>query len=1085
MSKKFNYLRTKIFNEFISGKFGIPRIPSDNDVNTVINKLTKDDSEPMLINKPLINLNFKEVFNKFGNTIDDISIIINDTNRQSLEIYNQLSNSIKEYNGIKRDLRILNAKADDVLVSRSGKDFIRCTFTETFNSLDYINTYLSATNISTGSPIIDTKSGLVTIPTNNLAIIDLSHYFDKKLDMVHSNYVGTIVSASYMGHSNAGVMLNTADNNRLVYKVQLDRPSFLTSSFVLQLTNDRKSKDINAILLDVDSSMSFTIKIYYKSANGWEIIPTLPDINITNDSNSLTFETISTTHLKFEMIKEQPDILDSNEYYFIFNNLVISEDTNTKSAFIYSKPVSFVSIFNKPTAISNVAIEINGIFPNESEVTPYIAKDILVPGWFTDSYQNLVDPSSPNITMFIKDPDGYNFDNRYKYIHLSDIKQHLDVDGASDYHNIDFNWVAVSPFNKKDGLNPKVVKFNDLFTKKLYDNSLVGFNPLLFGSDLFIPTRDEFPDWIVSGPVSETHQILDYNNLLSPDGPITYSSDSMVAVDENGDPLVPTKSLALKRLDETGIIDDETLKGFPVGYINPWNGRFITFGDSVNFQNNTKSGWYRPNVSMVTPTNLNVIDDVAKDIYPDFYFNGIKFYKIYKFREPVIASSIKIYNYPIRPNNNTTDYYPHNMKWNYKTVTKVNVISAGIITTEDSTNPNDDVFTITDKNIVIGSLKKVKYVNDVVMLSENIHFDTIYNTDNLVVNISKLKSSPFWRNGSNLSFEYTTSVLDTSDSHWLGYLLVDTASTLRLTLNKLTGSGSSTLVNKVIVADLDGNNIYDSSSENISTISSKTITIDNAGTYVIKVFVTTVGSTPNWNPYESKYITVSKGIRLVPTITPLKIIDFDVLLYSTQYENDTRAALITDFDDSQFIVIKEPAKDIFPGYFYDNTDNTYKVTPELLIKNNNHYYREQVIRNYDTQTYDIYKYTTGSKDVTLYKSENIIPANIDDTWNGGTLFPIGMKNTINGVIDNDTWFDNISTYGHPIHVGDQEDKQGHLFYNTAENLPAFYTIEYSSNRDLLSTDKILYKLELKTKEVAPIVDSIKLTANVLEEEYAL
>ena len=47
-----------------------------------------------------------------------------------------------------------------------------------------------------------------------------------------------------------------------------------------------------------------SVRVYYKTDNGWETIPELPVTEIIDDKILLRFNTLTTTHLKFQFIKK-------------------------------------------------------------------------------------------------------------------------------------------------------------------------------------------------------------------------------------------------------------------------------------------------------------------------------------------------------------------------------------------------------------------------------------------------------------------------------------------------------------------------------------------------------------------------------------------------------------------------------------------------------------------------------------------------------------------------------------------------------------------------------------------------------------
>jgi len=54
-------------------------------------------------------------------------------------------------------------------------------YTESFDDLDTINIKYSSKDLQTNMPSIDLEAGTVQIPDNSIQLVDLSHYYGKKV----------------------------------------------------------------------------------------------------------------------------------------------------------------------------------------------------------------------------------------------------------------------------------------------------------------------------------------------------------------------------------------------------------------------------------------------------------------------------------------------------------------------------------------------------------------------------------------------------------------------------------------------------------------------------------------------------------------------------------------------------------------------------------------------------------------------------------------------------------------------------------------------------------------------------------------
>jgi hypothetical protein len=119
-------------------------------------------------------------------------------------------------------------------------------------------------------------------------------------------------------------------------------------------------------------------------------------------------------------------------------------------------------------------------------------------------------------------------------------------------------------------------------------------------------------------------------------------------------------------------------------------------------------------------------------------------------------------------------------------------------------------------------------------------------------------------------------------------------------------------------------------------------------------------------------------------------------------------------------------------------------------------------------------YTTGSINTTVFSDNDV--NYIDTGWNKGQTLPGTYSNTVQ-----DVKFPVHSSYAYPIHINKSDNNVGYLFYNTAENLPGFYSIGYKSALNLdKSASRFMYKVELdsnKQGNLTPVVRSVRFVVN--------
>jgi len=482
---------------------------------------------------------------------------------------------------------------------------------------------------------------------------------------------------------------------------------------------------------------------------------------------------------------------------------------------------------------------------------------------------------------------------------------------------------------------------------------------------------------------------------------------------------------------------------------------------------------------------------------------------VFKFKSDaeVVDSTIKLHTYQTRPvTGGDNDYYPHNMIWNYNAkeiinnveidTTKMNPFTGdslshipSLIDGVDVAPPGTGLFELpmpSGADFIVNSSRDTSYVNHNNVLEVDVHYNLINGDDIGTPAISGVWYMDMEQVGTTDSYlpladvytKYSYKTQDKYSSYWNGFLVVDNDSSI--IVKQHISVDNESIVDKVIIEDLEGKLISESTPTDIENV-----TIDlSKGMYNIKIFClsdpTTKYSLNNWSPYDSKYIEAGAGIRIVSSIDAVKIIDFDILIHSTTYENDNRASIIETGDGYKYVVVKEPSKTLIPGYFYDSSKSSYTKTDSELIRNIGHYKRKAI--TYTPSGYFIESYITGSKGSIVMSGNYLDRAGYtqDLTWNDGNTYPAGFENN-----DNSETYAQQYTYGNPINIEDTADNKGHLFYNTSENLPAFYTINYGTvDRYDPTVDRFLYKIRLKSehKKNSPILESVKFTMNVDEEE---
>jgi len=1097
MNTKKELLYNLLFKQTITGEIDYPRIPPKSDLYKLIDLKNIDDVKPLLNLELFDELNFDTLNTAFKSVVDDFNLLYSSINKQSMDVMNQLTNSLKEYRGITRSLNRINQSAVDIINGRADINKYTYKYTETFTNADNINEFLSTKDSSTKLPVIDIESGTMYIPSNTLNLIDLHHYYGTKLNVRFSNYNGMITKTKVLSNYDMSIILDPLlhPDDKYVYYVETNKPTPLTMSFVIQLNPDSSKSEISGVAFSIDSAVTGGyLRLDYKDETGWkpfnyaikQLTPGLDDYAITLS------DVINTSHIRFSIIKEFPDELKNLGYYLSIKNISIYKSTTSKTAVLVSKSTEIKSYGFEDTIIGTIGAKIKGILPQNCYANIYVSSDKVIHAHFEDIHGDYVDPKSLNKFRLV-DTKTDELTKDKRFVLLSDLIGNEHLEGVSKYNNLAFDWQIIKSF-ESDNLKPDMVTLINIGQKDPYDNSIANTRDVLFGdryyNDILSGTypQDDFPppfsldDWFMSGIINESNP--DWHNIeyLVDADPHLYGTDY-------GDPVY----------------------GFPWNWFYKRKKRHLKFNDFIAMI----PGWWRPDSSLVTPSGiLNEYGEIDKSIvdtvtfpYPDFYINGIKFYKIFRFdrNSEVLGSDMRIYTYQTKPVNGVTtndkeDYYPHNMKWVFTSkYTPVRAVQEAIPTVSGYA---DDPHKITGKvkvdipdnaKYIDSSIKNVHYKDDNLYLDEIRQYKIIKDNDkDVFIDLSPLENSDLLIEDHPLAFEYAYNLIDNYTSYWDGYIIVDDETvdiTLKQSYAYTNQINKYNVVNKYKIINVDTDEVITKNDDvnnkdyNMLDESVKTITLDR-GIYEFKIHCLTEKDNAypanKWSPNSSDFIKVTGNARIVADIKPLHIVTLETLLYSTTYENDYRCAVITDSDYTNYVIVKEPSKNIVPGYYFDSEGSYYNKLDEHQIQNIGHYKR----RWYGAQTNIIETYYTGSKIDTImsgYYYDNT-SYEVDYKWNKGKTYDQHYKNTY------DKLYPQHSTFGVPINVDEPITNvlnSGYLFHNTSENLPSFYTAEYGLvDRDNVAGNRFLYKIELisEDEQLTPVLDEIEFSINPKIEE---
>jgi hypothetical protein len=1142
MNFKIQNLYTKVYSEFIKGSYGKPIIPSKNQVLQKINEITTEEYLPLMSKEKMDDINISGIQKSFSNIIDDLDILFNSIESESKEVLDQLTNSLKEHNGIKRELRDLQISTLDISNGKLGEEFLKYNFTDSFNSSTYINTQKS-------DPV-NFEAGLFTIGKNDSNLLSLEHYRGSKIDFIVVENHSQIIEQEYVGSADCSAMLDTDDPRQVLYKIKTSTPTKLRTHFTIQLSPNGSLIDINSVDLDVDSDIAKGyIRLYYKDEFKWKDVPTQSIQEIKSNHVVFNFPNTKTTHIKIEFIKDSPDSFDTNTYYYAINNIAIMLASTKRSATLFSKPIEMQCYGNELPIIFKLSVSGDVDIPKNCSVDVFVAQDVKISGAFL---------SSGNLPTNFDSPDVYKFDNSYPSgdVFLSELINGSDaISGVLPYKSADFKWYNIKFTESTYEQIQEKVEFDNTIKNNKIVNSIFCPNNVLFG-DLDFTGILGISGWVNTD--NENWNILeDYvaSGYLVSGVTIGGSSWDIgganwnIIQDSNGN-LHPSISGSL-------LYSGQWIGyGSGVGY--PFNFQDQPFVDTIRFNDYSQSinGWWRPFSNIVTDSGIHsqfAISGYLKSYYntriPDFHFNNIPFYKIYKFNkyDSLINSTLKLYSYQESPTlengSNGKNLYPCNFSWNYNTdsITKNSVkekLFDPLLPTTWSGYiiPLSGILGI-NESWVFDSISELRIHNTSIILQPSEYFPIVgedLTLSGIDLSPLQLTQPTIVANTVKFDMKYSYKVKNNFLSTWTSFAIVNQeANNPSINIpNRLIYGTNKYIIDSYTIKDLDTDQILEEESSTINNIEFKFPKKSTEGHYKITLFC---GSNSyngfcanNWVPFvgdQNGDIQIGDGVKMVNKITPINIVGFDTLLYDSSFGLE-RAAIINEANE-RYIVVKVPNKDNLPGYYFNSIDKKYETLVDKLYDNKNNWIR---------QNFSGY-FTTGSSGLYVFKKNvntsglNWSAGDKNYNWNGGATLKDLSNYNLNRI------FDFHSTYGYSINLEDSDNQtirlytddidprapkssgvvgstewiewyldsiyyesdddtwfdykyvdalvenRGFLFYNTAENLPSYYSISYrlSSGTDD-TNNRFLYKIVLNSNEKGSLVPKVRSIRFMVNED---
>lgn len=1126
MNFKIDSLYNKVYSDFIRGVYGVPKIPNKNEVLSKINEITSEEYIPITTKTMMKDIDITTIRKNFSDVIDDVDVLFDSVEKESKEILDQLTNSLKEHNGAKREMRRIRTSADDIANGKLGDEYLKYNFTESFDSSTNINTQKS-------DPI-NYDAGLFTIRKDTSNVLSLEHYRGSKIEFNVVENFSQINEYGYVGSTDAALMLDQDDPRSLTYRIITTSPTKLRVAFTLQLGPNGEEIPINSVTLDVDSDIAKGfIRLYYKEGFEWKDVKTNSVQEIKSNKVVFNFPEIKTSYIKIEFIKDSPDSFDSNVYYYVINNIAITKSITKRTATVYSKPIIVKDYSSEVPIISKISASGDVELPKKCDIKVFVSTDTKISGAFL---------SSGNAVVNYDSPEAYKFDNTYSgQVYLSELLNSEDtITGVLDYKNLDYNWKEIQFLNDTYSQVPKSIDFdNTKKNDKLVNSLFVKTNYLKFGDLTYTGVytlsgwvNTSNPNWATLAPLVASGIYVSGVNVAALSG-IAWEDIE----DSEGNLHPDILSSPFYSGQWIGYSGQE---GYPFGYV--LNNIPLSFDDYTSSIN----GWWRPFSDLVTPTGIDInfasggfLSNQFNTFIPDFYFNGIPFYKIYKFgkRENLLDSTVKLYTYQERPINNDDDIYPCNFKWKYKSkfINKVGIKESVYDPTYPASWVNYTIPVSTgtlniNEEYILDSITEVRIHNTSTILDPK-EYQVLFNGLNISgIDLSTLSKTRemLKPNGLTFDFKYLFRTKNEYLSTWTGYAIVSPGvHTPYITIpNVRLEDKNINLIQKIIVTNIDNGQINEYGEDNGGVFNILLNSDESESHYKIVIYCASNDingfCANNWIPFEGEKastIIVPAFVKLVSRIDPIKMTSLDTLIYDSPL-GEQRAAIYTE-NNEKFIVVKCPNKDNLPGYYFNSINKVYTSDSTKQFDNKTHWIRQNAYNN--SGTIENYYYTTGTSGNVVYKKDF---ATRDLTWNVSipmTEFPnytgynvythhstYGYPINIDAIdtqkimlymgdtdprigltVGSSSWLtwlginypDELTTYNQALQIEINDINRGYLFYNTAENLPAYYSISYRTASNIDDTNnRFLYKISLYSDDTGSLVPKVRSIRFIINEE---
>ncbi len=427
--------REYLANQIIKSYLLLQKIPSITNIEEDLQEIEEwfvDMSRPMSFHLDLQVDEREEssasLFNEMQATFSsDLSVLYQQVAAQLQDSSLFLNRNLAEIQMLKAKLKSLNDRVTELLLKNKDTEGYFQFFTDTFNSLAYVDTLNSTAAIDLQAGIVTMKEGVGSTKKLNLNFIGL----DDLAFQVRTRF-GIAGSASAI---DASAIDAFKDGGKYWKQLVISNaPITMSVSLDIDMGDTTEVSKVDFQSFNDSSFGIMTVQVQYSNDNyNWFDFPSeFPTQNIY-DKGIFTCSATEMRYLRFILTKSSYDRFDDGRYNYNFGAQhidIYGLEFDETSGQLQSRPISPEEVAGQDVYINRVSIEACEDVPSETDILYYVSFDS-GETWIPISPVNRANPKFPQVASLNK-----------IQLEMSSAVGTTAVDGVVDVHNIALDYDA-------------------------------------------------------------------------------------------------------------------------------------------------------------------------------------------------------------------------------------------------------------------------------------------------------------------------------------------------------------------------------------------------------------------------------------------------------------------------------------------------------------------------------------------------------------------------------------------------------------------------------------------------------------------